>query len=118
MGNGIFGNGRDGLSEDDGKIRGATNTVIEATEISVAFLFDTPETATDMEGISGPGDSGGPAFVEMKELLYVVGVSAYQRSNGFKEGHYGVTEYYTRVSSYLSWLSDIIKNTKPAHVPE
>jgi hypothetical protein len=118
VGNGVSGNGRDGLTGEDGNLRGATNTVIEASERSVVFLFDAPETATNLEGISGPGDSGGPAFIEVDNLLYVIGVSAYQKSNGFKEGHYGVNEYYTRVSSHYSWLRDIIDNTTPAHVPE
>lgn len=113
VGNGIFGNGREGLTQEYGKLRGATNTVIEATENSVVFLFNEPETATEVEGISGPGDSGGPAFVEMNKQLYVIGVSAYQRRNGFKEGHYGVKEYYTRVSSHYSWLRATIDNAQP-----
>lgn len=115
VGNGGFGNGRDGLSGDDGEIRGATNTVIEASKCNLVFLFDTPKTATNLEGISGPGDSGGPAFVEIDKTLYVVGVSAYQKSNGFKEGHYGVKEYYTRVSSHYPWLRGIVDNTEPEH---
>lgn len=118
VGNGVFGNGRDGLIVDDGKNRGAANTVIGTTQYNLVFLFDRPETATSLEGISGPGDSGGPALVEMNELLYIVGVSAYQKGNGFEEGHYGVKEYYSRVSTHYPWLREIIDNTKPAHVPE
>jgi hypothetical protein len=118
VGNGVSGNGRDGLTGEDGNLRGARNTVIEATKYNLVFLFDTPETATNLEGISGPGDSGGPALVETSRQVYIVGVSAYQKSNGFKEGHYGVKEYYSRVSSHYSWLRDIIDNTKPTHVPE
>src|SRR5690554_4340574 len=46
VGNGMFGNGRDGLIVDDGKNRGATNTVIGTTQYNLVFLFDRPETAT------------------------------------------------------------------------
>ncbi|WP_339899567.1 trypsin-like serine protease [uncultured Gilvimarinus sp.] len=118
VGNGVSGNGRNGLTGEDGNLRGARNTVIEATQYNLVFLFDKPETATNLEGISGPGDSGGPALVEIDELLYVVGVSAYQKGNGFEEGHYGVKEYYSRVSAHYLWLREIIDNARPAHVPE
>src|SRR5690625_7352873 len=86
VGNGVYGNGRDGLTGEDGNLRGAKNTVIEATKHDLVFLFDTPETATNREGISGPGDSGGPALVERNEALNVVGGSAYQRGKGVQEG--------------------------------
>src|SRR5690606_7852173 len=106
-------NGRDGLVVDDGKNRGATNTVSETTSYNLVFLFDGPDTATRLEGISGPGDRGGPAFLDIDGVLYVIGVSSHQRRNGFKEGHYGVNEYYARVSTHYSWIREIIDNTKP-----
>jgi|SRR5690554_1645733 len=118
VGNGVSGNGRDGLTGEDGNLRGATNTVIETTKYNLVFLFNTPETATKLEGISGPGDSGGPALIEVDNLLYVIGVSAFQKGNGFEEGHYGVKEYYSRVSLHYSWLRGIIDNTTPAHIPD
>lgn len=113
VGRGTFGNGRDGLIQHDRKQRGATNTVITATKRHLIFIFNTPETATELEGISGPADSGGPAFLELDNKLYVVGVSSYQRGNGFKEAHYGVKEYYGRVSSHHHWLRTTIDNTQP-----
>ncbi|UTF58615.1 trypsin-like serine protease [Gilvimarinus sp. DA14] len=118
VGNGVFGNGCDGLAGEDGNLRGARNTVIEATQYNLVFLFDKPETATNLEGISGPGDSGGPALMEIDGLLYVAGVSAYQKGNGFEEGHYGVSEYYSRVSTHYPWLREVIDNSKPDQTPE
>jgi len=101
VGRGVFGNGRDGLLRHDGKQRGATNTVISASEHLIGFAFDAPATATAMEGISGPGDSGGPALVTLDSQLHVAGVSSHQDGNGCREGTYGVLEYYTRVSSHV-----------------
>jgi secreted trypsin-like serine protease len=71
----------------------------------LVFRFDAPPGGTDLEGISGPGDSGGPALIERDGRWQVIGVSSGQDANATsREGVYGVTEYYTRVSSYLSWL--------------
>jgi len=65
--------------------------------------------AMPLEGISGPGDSGGPTLID----LCVAGVSSAQRvvidvdDEGRETGgpgRYGVIEVYTRVSSYLPWI--------------
>lgn len=117
VGRGTFGNGRDGLIRDDAKQRGATNTVSSANEYVIGFTFDKPNIANKYEGISSRGDSGGPAFVIVDNNLIVTGISSYQLGNGFAEGHYGVGEYYTRVSSIYPWLRGVINNTEPALLP-
>lgn len=117
VGNGSFGNGLDGVTVKDGKIRGANSTVIETRPNNLVFLFDAPDTALSLEGISGPGDSGGPAFLEIENILYVAGVSSAQGTMGLKEGQYGVKEYYSRVSTHYSWIREIIDNTRPNPVP-
>jgi hypothetical protein len=43
-------------------------TVIESQV--VGFTFNKPEPATELEGISSRGDSGGPAFIESGSNLY------------------------------------------------
>ena len=72
------------------------------------FRFDRPgdPAITELEGISGPGDSGGAAFQEIDGKLYVVGVSSWQdtRPTGRKQGLYGVIEHYVRVSSHYDWI--------------
>ena len=117
VGRGTYGNGRDGLIRDDYVQRGATNTIISISDQVLGFKFDSPEKATDMEGISSRGDSGGPAFINLESQLYVAGVSSYQDRNGLKEGTYGVMEYYTRVSTNFDWLKYIIDNTKFPSIP-
>lgn len=118
IGRGTFGNGHDGLIRDDNKQRGATNTVVSISEQTIGFRFDLPDKATELEGISSRGDSGGPAFISIDSQLYVVGVSSYQVGNGIKEGHYGVMEYYTRVSTAYQWLKSVINNTDVASIPK
>ncbi len=115
VGRGDKGTGLSGPDGNDGRVRAATNRVDEATEFWITFRFDDPRddptSATELEGISGPGDSGGPAYVEMDGTRYVVGVSSGQstRATGGREGLYGVTEYYTRVSSYMGWIAAVIE---------
>ena len=116
VGRGTFGNGRDGLTRQDDEQRGATNTVDEATEFVLGFTFNSPQTATKLEGISSRGDSGGPAFVELNKKLYVIGVSSYQVGDGHEEGHYGVREYYTKVSTTYPWLETLINRTPSPEV--
>ena len=118
VGRGTYGNGQDGLIRDDYQQRAATNTVDAVTEQVIGFTFNDPQNATELEGISSRGDSGGPAFIKQNNQLYVIGVSSYQDGRGYPEGHYGVGEYYTRVSTYYPWLSEIILQTPAAKVTQ
>lgn len=114
VGRGGHGDGRSGPTGEDGRVRGATNRIEKVGETWIRFRFDAPgdPAATALEGISGPGDSGGPAFVERDGTLYVVGVSSGQDSKpaGGKPGRYGVLEYYTRVSAFASWIRSVISS--------
>ena len=100
--------GQDGATLD-GLTREATNTVAEATSRWLKFRFDAPTDpgVTDREGISGDGDSGGPAFIETADGLELAGLSAYQDASGSRLGKYGVTEVYTRVSRYQDFVDEV-----------
>lgn len=110
-GMGCFGTGKTGVEGNPGTFRAATNKVDGTTSDKnfLYWLFDDPESenVTDLEGISGPGDSSGPAFIIKNGKYYLAGVSAAQstRATGGKEGMYGVTEYYTRVSTFVDWIN-------------
>ena len=112
VGHGATGNGRDGVVRGSPlQLRKATNAIDEASDRWLVFRFDEPGAATDLEGISGPGDSGGPAFLTIDGRTSIAGVSSWQdnRKQG-KEGLYGVVEYYARVSSYAGWIDETIGN--------
>jgi len=110
VGRGGTGTGLTGPVREDLRLRAATNRVESVVGDSLLrFRFDSPgePDVTELEGISGPGDSGGPAFIERDGALYVVGVSVGQNArpaNG-NRGHYKVLELYTRVSAFAGWLS-------------
>lgn len=112
VGYGDYGTGLTGPRGNDRRVRGATNRVDEATDLWLKFRFDAPDDprTTGLEGVSGPGDSGGPAYFGEGDSAMLVGVSSGQssRATGGKPGHYGVVEYYVRVSRYVKWIESII----------
>jgi hypothetical protein len=112
VGTGGTGDGVTGSRKLDGKIRGATIRVgsIERSGMQLAWKFKGPTQpgVTPLEGISGRGDSGGPAFLRHKGRLCVAGVSSTQETNGLKNGQYGVTEFYPRVSFFRKWIEEVM----------
>lgn len=109
VGMGDVGTGKTGPQKWDKITRAATNVIDGVESKWIFFGFDSPgsKKATPYEGISGPGDSGGPALAEINNSLYIVGVSSFQKgSDKYGKGHYGVTEYYARVSAFSKWIKE------------
>lgn len=106
-GYGDRGDGRSKPLLTDGKLRAATNVVDGVRPTRILFDFSEPPAGTDLEGVSGPGDSGGPAFIEIHGKPALVGVSS-AAMNG-KPGRYGVTEVYTRISAFAEWIDGVIE---------
>jgi hypothetical protein len=101
------GNGRTGLGVEDGLFRIAENLVDRAEEGRLWWRFDAPgpkSRALTLEGISGPGDSGGPALLKTPQGWAVAGVSSGQDTMGGAEGLYGVEEAFVRVSGFTKWI--------------
>ena len=97
---------------EDGLKRGATNIVDRADRDWLYFDFDAPGSATDLEGISGPGDSGGPAILERDGVASVVGVSVYGKPGAKGRGTYGAEEGYTRVSTHAPWIRQVVSGSR------
>jgi hypothetical protein len=101
------GNGKTGLGVEDGLFRAAENTVDRAEEGRLSWKFDAPgprSKALTLEGISGPGDSGGPALIKTPHGWALAGVSSAQDTMGGPEGLYGVEEVFVRVSEFTEWI--------------
>jgi hypothetical protein len=105
IGEGDFGTGLTGPVHRDLVRRGAHNRVARVTDGWLIFTFDPWQDAEELEGISGPGDSGGPALLTRNGVTTIAGVSSWQNRNGrAHEGLYGVEEYYARVSTFAAWI--------------
>lgn len=109
VGRGDCGNGLIGPDKVDAKMRIATNRVEQLDDQWLICKFDAPPETTSLEGISGPGDRGGPALIELASGWAVAGVSAGQDSQKLGEGYYGVWEYYSRISQYTDWIESVIQ---------
>ncbi len=107
VGRGDFGNGLTGPDHVDGNLRMATNRIETVEDQWLLLRFDAPPKTSELEGIAGPGDSGGPALLAINKGWALAGVRSTQSSGRLGEGYYGVWEYYTRISSYLGWIDAI-----------
>jgi hypothetical protein len=115
VGRGASGTGLAGVRREDLRLRAATNRIDKVEGADIQFRFDAPDDAavTELEGISGPGDSGGAAYLEQDGKLFVVGVSSWQdtRPSGRVQGLYGVVEHYVRVSHHYDWITRTIRSS-------
>lgn len=113
VGRGDKGNGETGPTGNDGKKRAAQNRLERTNEGSIFFEFDAPPKGLELEGISGPGDSGGPALVQVGRDWNIVGISSANIGNGKGLCRYGTTEVYARVSTAKEWFRQTMR-AKPA----
>ncbi len=115
-GRGATGDGIKGAIYESKKqqvLRKLTNRIDEVKKQWLSITFDQDEHATLLEGIDGSGDSGGPLVIENNNRTYLAGMFAWDYVEGpletFVAGKYGNKSYQVRVSSYLDWISQIIK---------
>lgn len=116
FGRGMAGTGKTGPTETDGLMRGAMNRIESVTPQSISMKFDPAKVAMPLEGISGPGDSGGPGVVRIGGKWYIVGVSSANLSPNGKLCQYNSMEIYARVSSAASWIDQTLKDTPTSTV--
>ncbi|RZQ55931.1 serine protease [Pseudidiomarina tainanensis] len=115
IGSGGTGNGLTGQTvnykENAGVLRKAQNRIESARGNEITFTFDKGVKALPLEGVSGNGDSGGPAFIKRGGEYWLLGISS-RADSWFKEmGEYGVNEVYTRVSAHLPWIEAMFAAT-------
>ena len=111
VGYGDFGTPHGPLTRTDGRRRAATNVVVDAGPRRLFMKFDAPPDGTSLEGVGGPGDSGGPALVDVGGKWQVAGISS--ASMDGRPGQYGVTDVYTRVGSYFEWIDGVVAGRQP-----
>ena len=97
-----------GYKENNGVLRKAQNKVTAVTQSDLRFVFEQGQNGLELEGVSGNGDSGGPAYLKKDDGYYLLGVSS-RVDSWFKDvGEYGVKELYTRVSSHANWIDQVM----------
>ena len=108
VGAGMSGLGNVRERDVDHELRAATNVIDSADASALYVSFDDPPNGTELEGAAGSGDSGGPAILVMGDVMYLVGVGSagYDGVNG--PASYGAIDIYTRVSSFASWIDDVM----------
>lgn len=105
-GSGDFGPAGGRLARGDGTIRAATNVVDAVRRGRLEVRFDEPPKGTKLEGVGGPGDSGGPLFLQSEGNLFLAGISS--GSYGGRPGAYGTVDVYVRVRDHKSWIEETI----------
>ncbi|MDQ2075154.1 trypsin-like serine protease [Marinimicrobium sp. ABcell2] len=108
------GNGDTGLGTEDGLFRVAENRVDRAEDGNLSWRFDAPgnPNVLTLEGISGPGDSGGPALIHTDSGWRIAGVGSGQDTMDGPEGLYGVQEYFVRISSFAEWIDEYVGSAR------
>jgi hypothetical protein len=108
------GNGTTGvLADAEKKLLGATNRVADADEHWLKFVMNAPSDSatTPLEGVSGGGDSGAPAYLRSGGHTYLLGVGS-RNSDTNDDGieqNYGDTDLYVRVSSHVPWIDQVLE---------
>jgi len=120
LGWGYFGLGTTGRQYNDGSFRLAMNRI---TDVDRRFRirFDDPRDTTgdalSLEGMPSLGDSGGPALLESKNGLFLVGITVGElEAEGFSEetqGQYGAVAVYESVIMQLDWIASVIGSSPP-----
>ena len=90
----------------DRKKRAAINTVDRVSPRTLGLKIKPPGEASDLQGAAAPGDSGGPAFIETPDGLFVAGIG-YATDDTNADGivgNAGDWEIYARVSYFVPWI--------------
>ncbi len=103
VGFGGGGTGNSGHTGDFGTKREGTTPIDGVSSTIISWNFDN-----NSESNTAPGDSGGPAFVQVNGQYYVAGVTS-----GGDQANAGIGDHSfdTRVDAYQSWIDSIVGNT-------
>ncbi|MBD9370681.1 trypsin-like serine protease [Xanthomonas sp. XNM01] len=111
IGKGATGTGADGhdpRGPNRTTLRRAFNTITSAHERWFCHVFDAPPSALPLEGVTGNGDSGGPALIEVDGQWQLAGLSAWKVVQGdvrtARPGRYGQTSCNVRLRHYADWI--------------
>jgi hypothetical protein len=96
-------------AQNNGQLRKAQNTIMAAEGPLIKFVFNRGEAALPLEGVSGGGDSGGPAYLKDEQGFKLLGISSRPEGAFEKFGVYGITEVYSRLSFFKPWITEVME---------
>ncbi|MHC4976433.1 MAG: trypsin-like serine protease [Planctomycetota bacterium] len=116
VGSGILASGDTGkefspaLMQDPTRdLRAATNTLSNNPDDPATATFDLSspdDNATDLEGGTNVGDSGGPVLVQIGDTVHVAGVISHMDTATENTlGTYGDVTTVTLTSAYIEWIN-------------
>ncbi|HJQ41133.1 MAG TPA: S41 family peptidase [Thermoanaerobaculia bacterium] len=121
VGHGESGTGLTGPVIERGQRRGATNRIEGALENSLLTAFDAPPGGTDLEGTTGPGDSGSALLLPDGDGVALAGICSFSFARGAADGtqrFYGTISGFARVSTRRQWILDTMAKDPPSSMWE
>jgi tetratricopeptide (TPR) repeat protein len=120
-GKGATGNGLIGAQLETagtGVMNKFTNIISKVTDKWLFYRFDKSPEALPLEGMTGSGDSGGPAIIIENDTPYLVGLHSWHTYEGdmsnYQPALYGQSGVLVRVSGYQDWIKSVINSENDA----
>jgi hypothetical protein len=117
IGKGATGTGAIGYGAHDShrtELRRAFNKITSAHGRWFCYVFDNAPSALPLEGMTGSGDSGGPALIQVKDQWLLAGLPSWTAASGDARtlplGLYGQTSCNVRISHYVDWIESNLSN--------
>lgn len=111
IGKGATGTGAIGYGAHDShrtELRRAFNKITSAHDRWFCYVFDNAPSALPLEGMTGNGDSGGPALIQVNDQWLLAGLASWAVAQGdvrtLRQGLYGQTSCNVRISHYIDWI--------------
>jgi len=111
VGKGATGTGATGYGAHDShrtELRRAFNKITSAHDRWFCYVFDDAPSALPLEGMTGNGDSGGPALIQVKDQWLLAGLPSWATAQGdvrtLRLGLYGQSSCNVRISHYIDWI--------------
>lgn len=121
IGKGAKGTGATGYEAHDShrtELRRAYNKITSAHGRWFCYVFDNAPSALPLEGMTGNGDSGGPALIQVKDQWLLAGLPSWTAASGdvrtLRLGLYGQSTCNTRISNYIDWIESSISSQPQA----
>ncbi|SDK58230.1 S1 family peptidase [Microbulbifer yueqingensis] len=115
IGKGATGSGSDGPephAPHRTSLRRAFNVISSVDTRWISYSFDPPESAVQLEGMSGNGDSGGPVLIREQGQWQLAGLVAWETSQRdlrmYHGARYGDGGNNVRISHYIEWIESTI----------